>query len=282
MLNQLLAVLFLIALVGAISTYFSQGKRWWGSRGYRVRIVRRNALVGLGVVFVLLLVAGLRQTGPASKSATAVNKAAEEASAPNPTADGGLDIAESPAPEATSESGPANPNVGYYCGTERWPVKTLSDEDRNRVNLKSVLSTVAALDALPRPALLPDNRRAAPVELTTYTVRAVLLEIRDEADHDLHLVVADPSDRQKTMIAEIVDPGCSGALVSPELADLRRARETFTQLDTAQPGKGPELGSGDLIEITGVGFFDFEHGQSGAAPNAIELHPVLAVRRVDN
>ena len=90
-------------------------------------------------------------------------------------------------------------------------MKTLSDEDRNRVNLKPVPSTVAALDALPRPALLPDYRRAAPVELTTYTVRAVLLEIRDEADHDLHLVVADPSDRQKTMIAEIVDPGCSGA-----------------------------------------------------------------------
>jgi hypothetical protein len=36
------------------------------------------------------------------------------------------------------------------------------------------------------------------------------------------------------------------------------------------------------MEITGVGFFDFEHGQSGVAPNAIELHPVLDVRRIDN
>ena len=115
-------------------------------------------------------------------------------------------------------------------------MKTLSDEDRNRVNLKPVPSTVVALDALPRPALLPDNRRAAPVELTTYTVRAVLLEIRDEADHDLHLVIADPADRSKTMIAEIVDPGCSGAIVSSDLADLRRARETFSQMDTAQLG----------------------------------------------
>jgi hypothetical protein len=34
-------------------------------------------------------------------------------------------MAASPAPEATSESGAVNPNVGYYCGTERWPVKTL-------------------------------------------------------------------------------------------------------------------------------------------------------------
>ena len=29
------------------------------------------------------------------------------------------------------------------------------------------------------------------------------------------------------------------------------------------------------VQIAGVGFFDFKHGQSGVAPNAIELHPVL-------
>lgn len=27
--------------------------------------------------------------------------------------------------------------------------------------------------------------------------------------------------------------------------------------------------------ITGVGFFDYHHGQTGVAPNAIELHPVI-------
>ena len=28
-------------------------------------------------------------------------------------------------------------------------------------------------------------------------------------------------------------------------------------------------------QITGVAFFDFLHGQTGVAPNGIELHPVL-------
>ncbi len=28
--------------------------------------------------------------------------------------------------------------------------------------------------------------------------------------------------------------------------------------------------------VTGVAFWDFRHGQTGVAPNAIELHPVLA------
>src|SRR5947209_6716788 len=31
------------------------------------------------------------------------------------------------------------------------------------------------------------------------------------------------------------------------------------------------------VTVTGVGYFDFKHGQSGVAPNAIELHPVLAI-----
>jgi hypothetical protein len=30
--------------------------------------------------------------------------------------------------------------------------------------------------------------------------------------------------------------------------------------------------------ITGVAFFDFQHRQTGVAPNAIELHPILAFR----
>jgi hypothetical protein len=28
-------------------------------------------------------------------------------------------------------------------------------------------------------------------------------------------------------------------------------------------------------QITGVAFFDFLHGQTGVAPNGIELHPIL-------
>jgi hypothetical protein len=281
MLTGILAILFCLALGATISTYVWQGKRWWGTRGYRVRIVRRTASVALGVMFVLLLSLGLglRNNEPATKNAPVPNETIEGAGSPNPTTIGGVNIAESPAPEAT---GATNPNVGYYCGTERLPVKTLSDEDRNRVNLKPVPATVAALDALPRPALLPDNRRAAPVELTTYTVRAVLLEIRDEADHDLHLVIADPGDQHKTMIAEIVDPGCSGAIASRDVADLRRVRENFDRTYNPPPGQKYWPKPGDVMEITGVGFFDFEHGQSGVAPNAIELHPVLDVRRIDN
>jgi hypothetical protein len=192
-----------------------------------------------------------------------------------------------PSPLASSAALPevpaprASPS-GYYCGTERWAVKTLSDEDAGKVNLKRVPSTVAELVAMPRPATVLENRRAAPVELTTYQIRAVLLEVRDENDHDIHLVVADPTDRSKTMIAEIVDPGCSGATESPEEPDFKRVREDSSLLFGAPvAGSPPPIKIGDTVEITGVGFFDFEHGASGAAPNVIELHPVLDIRRVN-
>jgi hypothetical protein len=31
------------------------------------------------------------------------------------------------------------------------------------------------------------------------------------------------------------------------------------------------------VHVTGIGFFDFIHGQTGVAPNGVELHPVLSI-----
>jgi hypothetical protein len=35
-----------------------------------------------------------------------------------------------------------------------------------------------------------------------------------------------------------------------------------------------------IAKIKGVAFFDIAHGQSGAAPNYIELHPLLRFRLI--
>jgi hypothetical protein len=42
-----------------------------------------------------------------------------------------------------------------------------------------------------------------------------------------------------------------------------------------QPSSSHFTNLGGRANITGVGFFDIPHGQTGVAPNAIELHPVL-------
>ncbi len=89
-----------------------------------------------------------------------------------------------------------------------------------------------------------------------------------------------PANRSKTMIAEIPAPGCSGK--AQKLLDPARREfvHIFGHVSKSWSWSIPPPGA-DLIEVTGVGFFDFEHGQNGIAPNAIELDPVLDIRRAD-
>jgi len=90
------------------------------------------------------------------------------------------------------------PTCGGSCGVERWAVKTLSDPDRERVQLSPVNTTVEALVTLQRPAGLPATRRADPTEVTVYRVEARLLSLFSEADGDYHLVLASTRDASIT------------------------------------------------------------------------------------
>lgn len=163
---------------------------------------------------------------------------------------------------------------GAQCGVERWQVKTLSDPQRDQVNLTAVHTTLEELVAIERPAYI-DYRRAAPVELTTYQIDAYLAGWKGENDSDIHLILAGLSDQRATMIAEIPDPACSGACASGLSADFASAREVVAHiLAEPNPTDNPII-----LRVTGVGFFDRNHGQTGAAPNFLELHPVLRVER---
>ncbi len=300
MIQILLGILFWTLLVGAISTHASQGKRWWGSRGFRVRIVRRNCWIGFGAVFALLLAVYLPETEPpnSGQPAPAASGAAEVPGG-GPAGAAATNVPASPAPEAEVTSTPlpeASPQPStdaeeaaeeaydapnaLRCGAERWQVKTLSDPDAAKVNVKPVPATIAQLVALPAPTYLPPDRRIPPVELTTYVIKARLIEYKRENDDDFHLVIADPADRTKTMIAEIAAPGCSEQ--AQKLLDPARREfvHLFGHVSKSWSWSSPPPGA-DLIELTGVGFFDFDHGQNGVAPNAIELHPVLSVRPVN-
>ena len=175
------------------------------------------------------------------------------------------------------ELGNSQTVTGLSCGSERWPVKTLSDADAASVNLAAQPATIQALRALPTPSELPQNRRIRPTELETFMVTGRMVEFKLENDHDIHIVLADPNDPRATMIAEVVDVSCSGANQSSATARMKGARDSFRALfGEPQPSFRR---AGDLVTITGVGFFDSVHGQTGVAPNGIELHPVLEIGR---
>src|SRR6266704_4145901 len=159
------------------------------------------------------------------------------------------------------------------CGVERWSVKTGTDADAGKINLQSTTATtIASLAALPAPASLPSNNRIMPTETTVFQVRATLTEYKLEADSDYHLVLSDGSGH--TMIAEIPDPACVGSS-SPLLTSIEKARSEF---DAKYTPTGSFQTANVAVTVTGVGFFDFLHGQTGVAPNGIELHAVLDVQ----
>jgi hypothetical protein len=108
---------------------------------------------------------------------------------------------------------------------------------------------------------------AEPYERTAER-RGILLEARPaQADGDVHLVLGDPVDRSRILVAEIPDSACAAG--SRFASDFAAARRVFDTLPV-----------GIEVEVEGVAFWDSDHGQLGAAPNDIELHPVLKLAPV--
>lgn len=156
------------------------------------------------------------------------------------------------------------------CGYDRWPVKMLRDQDAALVGTDTVNTTVRALNALAIPEVpYPRDRRMPPHELIIYRVVAIVERIRTEDDRDWHLVLSDPDDATHTMVAEIPDSACAaGTPNGPVYSAARRELR-----------KVPKRG---LVEVTGVGFFDFIHTQRGISRNGFELHPVVRIRALSS
>jgi hypothetical protein len=107
------------------------------------------------------------------------------------------------------------------------------------------------------------------VERTTYRVRASLLEMKLEDDSDIHLVIADPSKRRATVIAEFPAASCMAGASRIARTKMRRARNALVAA-CGSPSRSFKRLVGTAT-ISGVGFFDQIHGQTGVAPNGIEL-----------
>jgi hypothetical protein len=142
------------------------------------------------------------------------------------------------------------------CGVERWTVKTLQDRP---VLIPAQPTTIGFLTSRPAPASPPDSR--LPFERHIFTVVARVVLIRHEADDDFHVVL---SDGRRTMITESPAPSCDSRAFPVRRAQMAAARRALRVCSTAR--------------VTGVAFFDYEHGQTGVAPNAIELHRILGFR----
>jgi hypothetical protein len=154
-----------------------------------------------------------------------------------------------------ANAGPESAEVAA-CGVERWAVKTLQDRPHL---LPARKTTIHYLITRPAPSHLPDTR--LPFERHVFTVTAAVTLVRPEEDSDLHLVLQAGGNH---MIAEAPSPTCDKHATPTRHRQMRVARSHVRLCARAR--------------VTGVAFFDFDHGQTGVAPNAIELHPILGFR----
>jgi hypothetical protein len=174
---------------------------------------------------------------------------------------------------AAPEVGDREEVAATGCGIERWAIKTGTDADRFKVNRARVVdTTIASMRGRARPSSLPSAHRIAPVETTVWREYALLVEYKLEADSDIHLVLKNHAGQ--TMIAEIPSPKCVGS-TSLFRSSISAARSAFAAKYSAT-GSWKSARS-RYIRLRGVGFFDYFHGQTGVAPNGIELHPVIAI-----
>jgi hypothetical protein len=142
------------------------------------------------------------------------------------------------------------------CGVERWTVKTLQDRPRL---LPARKATIHYLITRRAPSSLPSTR--LPFEHRVFTVVAAVVLVRPEDDSDFHVVLQQGGNH---MISEAPAPYCTSRATPLRRRQMRIARSHVRLCAKAR--------------VTGVAFFDFDHGQTGVAPNAIELHPILGFR----
>jgi Bacterial Ig-like domain (group 2) len=178
-------------------------------------------------------------------------------------------------PVFVTEEGPPAP--GLRCGVERWSVKTLSDPLATAVNLfQSQATTIRELNVQPVHCSGLPTGRTFSQEFQVYEVLGRITLVRLEDDRDYHVALADPDNPAFTMVTEVADPVCQGLVSSPHFSTLAEAKAQF---DRFRAGRSLSSLVGELVRVRGVGFYDFNHNQTGRSQSCIELHPLIAFER---
>ena len=167
------------------------------------------------------------------------------------------------------------------CALNRTEVKSLRDRTAPAIRFDSpVDTTIAALNAIPRQCGPAGNRRVRDEELRVYRIEGRITRVKQEPDHDIHIVLADPTTARDQIVVESGDPDFGRNAASPYRDSLVAARRMLDALVTVSSGDGLNSLKGSVVRVTGVGFFDFNHLQKGRSRSCIELHPILAIERV--
>ena len=158
-------------------------------------------------------------------------------------------------------------------GEERWSIKVMEDASSDFINETPRDTTIAELLQINTKTGANKYQETKPrmgIESQVYRIRhCFITKVLIENDNDLHLVIEDG--KKHTLIAEIPDPKCQDAKNSAFINSFIETRQTMLQYANNYRHY--------MFTITGVLFVDKSHGQTGKAPNNIEIHPILEIKK---
>jgi hypothetical protein len=174
-----------------------------------------------------------------------------------------------------------NDNICYSqnCGKERWSIKTLSDKDTLKIDFNNIQkSTISSQKGFEKPFINSIAPRQI-TEDTVYSIECFLLAYKKEDDMDIHLLIKDLI-TQDTMVAEIPDAICTSIQQTSRWNDFILLNNWFIKNIGMPTNRFTYLNTPIKVQIIGVGFFDFMHGQKGMLKNGREIHPVLSMKKL--
>jgi hypothetical protein len=158
------------------------------------------------------------------------------------------------------------------CGGALWHLKTLSDADRNHVNVTPKSTTISALRALGRPSPLPRSRRTS-FQRQSWEVVAAVIDYHVEQGSLVLTLYDDPVYMQ----AELPIPSCL-TKTSRQRSAIASAFQLFTTRCGHPTDQKQPLGA--IMYVRGIGFWSARRTGPGVAPNGAELSPVTGFRLV--
>jgi hypothetical protein len=169
----------------------------------------------------------------------------------------------------------AGPRPGTGCGGSLWRLMTLSDVDRDQVDLDGLPATIAKLEALESPPSI-GLRRSTDFQRRAWRMRAVVDRYRIASNGEIVLVLFN-IDTGLFMDAYLPAKQCLGARAR-DRANMLAARRELVGRCPAATAAWQLLGA--TVWIEGVGFWNPSRVTRGALANGAELRPVTGLEIV--
>jgi hypothetical protein len=171
---------------------------------------------------------------------------------------------------------PAKVAPGTWCGGTLWRLMTLSDPQRQAVQLRGTASSIADISKLQRPPRTPQTR-ATGFQRHVWRLRTVIDRYRIASNGEIVLILYS-IDSAQYMNAYLPNPNCLG----PRARDRTGMIAARKQLTEHCPFVRPlwQL-LGVTVDLAGVGFWNSTGATRGALQNGAELRPLTNFKIVN-